>query len=812
MPDEERDFAKPVSDARRPPGQEAAAAPASHAKRIAGSGSLLWILSVAVIGVPLLWSTSVVQAFSVPKESLFYLVLAAGIALWALDLKADVALTAPWTSGDRAGLAFLALSAISLTWAYSPALGLRALGRLFARAVFYSLLVVALDSGRRVKMLLSLFTATVGIAAAYGLFQFYDMFNYPGRGRPFLLASFGHPNYASTFVGVGFPLLVALLLISHGWRRALAFAGTCVGFAFLLVAQTRSVWVAMAIALTVGGLLIALRAEWRRRIRESRSVLIALAVNMLVILLIFSVESPLNRRISVWSRAAGLTVSESQEHVTVSSRWLIWKAAWFMIRDHPLLGVGIGNFAAHSAEYVARARESSPWLDPRYRSEFFHEAHNDYLHIWTELGLAGLITFLLFIGWHLDLAYRRLTRTNISGQDALWLIGAISSLLVHLIDSLFNIPFFVLSSGLACLVLLASIRRMACSKEESQASLRDRYPGVEPHMSVVRGFRVSRNVVVATSLVISAGISVGAAATYLADSYASRGQKAAHFGDYQASIVWYDMAVRANPLEYSYRVARGGVYAAALRYKEGLDSLKQAELFLKRASIAEKMGVAYAGLGDATHAEAEYRRALRYQPDNPEAREYLVYLFLNQERFADAAKEAAEGIRWNPDRGRLHLYLATAQAALGQEGDALAGAQTAGEMLPGNRTVFALLYNLASRSGKADLADAADRRLRAITQYDRFQHILRFGEAGVQASVYLLNAIAEDAEYADPHFDMGIIAQGQGMTQEAIAEFSAYLRRAPRGDRARQAQRFITSLQHPSWLVNTFRLDARSSE
>ncbi len=47
------------------------------------------------------------------------------------------------------------------------------------------------------------------------------------------------------------------------------------------------------------------------------------------------------------------------------------------------------------------------------------------------------------------------------------------------------------------------------------------------------------------------------------------------------------------------------------------------------------------------------------------------------------------------------------------------------------------------------------------------------------------------------------------MRQEAITSFSTYLRLAPRGERALQAERFIMTLQHPSWLARVLGIDFR---
>ena len=60
-----------------------------------------------------------------------------------------------------------------------------------------------------------------------------------------------------------------------------------------------------------------------------------------------------------------------------------WRGALAMARDYPLGGVGLGTFGVHF---------------PRYRPLLAHpaqEAHNDYLQVLAELGVPGLVAFLL---------------------------------------------------------------------------------------------------------------------------------------------------------------------------------------------------------------------------------------------------------------------------------------------------------------------------------------------------------------------------------------------------------------------------------
>lgn len=66
-----------------------------------------------------------------------------------------------------------------------------------------------------------------------------------------------------------------------------------------------------------------------------------------------------------------------------ADRFRYWAAAWEMIKDHPLLGVGLGTFMANFSKYL-------PSVNISY-------AHNCYLQIWAESGIFTLISFMAFI-------------------------------------------------------------------------------------------------------------------------------------------------------------------------------------------------------------------------------------------------------------------------------------------------------------------------------------------------------------------------------------------------------------------------------
>jgi O-antigen ligase len=105
----------------------------------------------------------------------------------------------------------------------------------------------------------------------------------------------------------------------------------------------------------------------------------------------------------------------------------LWRSSLEMVRDHPLLGIGLDNFAyLYQHDYLREGAAAEPNLS---------HPHNWLLHVWLELGLLGLVAF----GW-LVARFGFLSRAALGNAEARWVVagaaGAMVDLLIHgLIDN-----------------------------------------------------------------------------------------------------------------------------------------------------------------------------------------------------------------------------------------------------------------------------------------------------------------------------------------------------------------------------------------
>jgi O-antigen ligase len=77
-----------------------------------------------------------------------------------------------------------------------------------------------------------------------------------------------------------------------------------------------------------------------------------------------------------------------------SGRTDLWSIALAMFRDHPLLGVGAGNFQVVEPTYALSSINLS---DVQFVIDTPRWVHNTYLHVLVELGLVGFVCLVLIV-------------------------------------------------------------------------------------------------------------------------------------------------------------------------------------------------------------------------------------------------------------------------------------------------------------------------------------------------------------------------------------------------------------------------------
>lgn len=184
----------------------------------------------------------------------------------------------------------------------------------------------------------------------------------------------GGTLYTMTFAGILYQLIVfnfavAMTAPLSSRLRLVLASGIAVQFVAILLTMTRGAWVALVAGLVAAGLLI-----------RNRAVAVA-AAGLLAVMVVFSF---------VYSRDEGRTISipallDSAADRNVSTRLVLWDIAWDLFKEHPIAGVGMGDYERDARQMVGD-RSVQTTVD----------SHNVYLQVLSTRGLVGFIPFLIF--------------------------------------------------------------------------------------------------------------------------------------------------------------------------------------------------------------------------------------------------------------------------------------------------------------------------------------------------------------------------------------------------------------------------------
>lgn len=444
--------------------------------------------------------------------------------------------------------------------------------------------------------------------------------------------------------------LCAVAEFRGAWRGVAAAAG---GGAIVVlgVLQSRAAWLAAAAA-AVGGVIVILRHRQVLGVPPGlrRSLVTCLAALPLVGVVgggLALTDTPVGRAID------RLVVSRPHQAGGPSDggRSMVWGIAAEMIAEHPLAGVGAGNFTLRMHDYFSSGRLGDQLDFTNLSSDNWIQPHNDFLWVFSEKGLPGIVSFVaVFI---LALAAIRSTLAGSpSTTDARLAVASLAALVAHLVFSVFDFPLDRVSHQLVLAVHLAVI---VLVKRATRPDARE--PARLP------GWLVVPPVAAATAL----GSAYAWAA--LAQEHAVMdARRAHHAGDWEsmrqaarrATTPWKTLDPLAVPVAFLEGQAErqlGNLDAATACFERAVTANPS------RLYILQNLGAAYAQGGRLDDAVDIFAVAADRYPDRVELRHNLAMALVEAERFPEAIaviEDVPEALR--TDGMREALAFARGQA------------------------------------------------------------------------------------------------------------------------------------------------------
>lgn len=206
----------------------------------------------------------------------------------------------------------------------------------------------------------------------------------------------GFYSHPLTFAYVGLLLVpIGSAMAMKAPRRIVSWVTFLGAIAVVYASQSRTVQV-------LAGLLVVANCLWvaQGSLRWGLLGVISLAAVVLV-----STDNPVRYRFS--RTIAGIDVRSGYAG---DDRLAFWDAHLEMFKERPLLGHGDNTDTAYRKPYYERLGLGN--------FERQYEAHNTYIQVAVNGGLAALAAFLIWLGWHVRLSFR-MARLGFGGKVAL---------------------------------------------------------------------------------------------------------------------------------------------------------------------------------------------------------------------------------------------------------------------------------------------------------------------------------------------------------------------------------------------------------
>lgn len=183
-------------------------------------------------------------------------------------------------------------------------------------------------------------------------------------------AFFTHPMYLAGIMVQFMPILFFLFLQAKAKLEKMFLGSlTLLSIVTLLFNGTRGAWIAIVITLFVGLLMY---GEKRKR---NLSIFL---LGMVILAVLFVGVPQLDQRME--------TVTD-MKYQSNSERLLMWQSAFHMFEDHPVFGVGLGQYEGNYRDH---------YISPLAKERGQGHAHNNVIQLLAETGIvgAGLFCFM----------------------------------------------------------------------------------------------------------------------------------------------------------------------------------------------------------------------------------------------------------------------------------------------------------------------------------------------------------------------------------------------------------------------------------
>ena len=290
----------------------------------------------------------------------------------------------------------------------------------------------ALRTRQQLRFFLFFWLACFAFYPVRGALFNYYVYGEKLAGRAIWNYTFNNPNDLAAFCILQLSMALGLnALEAKGPVRLATRAGLIVLPLLILLTKSRGAFLGFAVFL--------LFALWGQR-RRGRAIGITVVVASAVIFI--APENVLDRVLGLKKIQETGDVGAADQEGSAEQRYEIWRVSRQIIRENPVIGVGLGAYPAQHQRVARR-----PQFKPTARGS--RDNHSTYLNVMAETGLIGFVVWAstyLAVFVSMDLARRRLKKSRPATAQVVYAmeVGSVGFFIAAIFGSLAHVSFLVL--------------------------------------------------------------------------------------------------------------------------------------------------------------------------------------------------------------------------------------------------------------------------------------------------------------------------------------------------------------------------------
>lgn len=436
-----------------------------------------------------------------------------------------------------------------------------------------------------------------------------------------IYSTYGNPNFMSSFLSAVLPVAMMNMWYyfsiqnfkgkdstgrlpvrkkAYGYAIASAIILLCI-----LISRTKGVWLGVIISIVLllsfivyihkkGKAASANKALLKKYLFAFGIILAALIIAAAGITFMLPVESnPIIAELSPITRS----------HLTIKGRELMWGTTLNMIKDHPLIGLGVNTFRLNYQHYQGAFLKENPEYIPYLGSA--ESPHNQYLEIASEQGIIGLLLFL-WINMVFFKAGINIIRSESVLKEKAVTIGMLAGIAATLVHALVEFPLNLVPNAMLYWLYLGIVMVIA-NKPFKPLKLFKPFKPLASALTIII-------TVVLSFIFIFQGIGPVIASKIHKDAwYLMRDMR------YKEVIPLTKKGVKWDPLNDEMRLFLGVANYQLGSYNESLKEYKKAYELYPDYMIPFNIGLIYKRLGDLRPSEEYFKKTIFLRPNLPEA-------------------------------------------------------------------------------------------------------------------------------------------------------------------------------------------------